>query len=68
MQNIKEIIINDQKNQAKNDIKEKPHYGRYKEKFDEKELPEHKKCIDSTVFQVILNSGGGYAERICYLE
>ena len=44
------------------------HYGRYKEKFDEKELPEHKKCIGSTVFQVILNSGGGYAERICYLE
>ena len=44
------------------------HYGRYKEKFDEKELPEHKNCIGSTVFQVILNSGGGYAERICYLE
>ena len=44
------------------------HYGRYKEKFDEKELPEHKKCIGSTVFQVILNSGGGFAERICYLE
>ena len=44
------------------------HYGRYKEKFNEKELPEHKKCIGSTVFQVILNSGGGYAERICYLE
>ena len=48
--------------------KEVGHYGRYKEKFDEKESPEHKKCIGSTVFQVILNSGGGYAERICYLE
>ena len=47
---------------------EDEHYGRYKEKFDEKELPEHKKCIGSTVFQVILNSGGGFAERICYLE
>ena len=44
------------------------HYGWYKEKFDEEELPEHKKCTGSTVFQVILNSDGGYAERICYLE
>ena len=31
-------------------------------------MPEHKKRIGSTVFQVILNSGGGFAERICYLE
>ena len=44
------------------------HYGRYKEKFNEKELPEHKKRIGSTGFQIILNFGGGYAERICYLE
>ena len=44
------------------------HYGRYKEKFNEKELPEHYKSIGSTVLQVILNSGGRYAERICYLE
>ena len=34
------------------------HYGRYKEKFNEKEMPEQKKVIGSTVFQVILKSGG----------
>ena len=44
------------------------HHGRYKEKFDKKELPEHKNPIGSTVFQAILNSGGADAERISYLE
>ena len=40
------------------------HHGRYKEKFDKKELPEYKKPNGSTVFQAILNSGGADAERI----
>ena len=44
------------------------HYGWYKEKFNEKEMQEQKKVIGSTVFQVILKSGGGYAVGICYLE